>query len=80
MALPPQIAEHVEDFISRTNWPQVEQLIGDPCEGCPGRGWVETHPDDRDTPPCFSCPLWSLRVDLTTLKLRQQLEGQKPPL
>lgn len=75
MALPPKIEEHVNDFIARTDWPKITVAIGDPCAGCPGRGWVDTHPEDRDQPPCFQCPLWSLRVDLTMLRLRQKLEG-----
>lgn len=85
MELPRPIAEHVDDFIRRTNWPKVAADIGDPCEGCPGRGWVDTHPDDREHPPCFSCPLWALKLDLTELTLRRHLDlgpmapEQEPP-
>ena len=69
----PEVERHVSEYIERTNWPLIQAEISDPCEGCPGKAWAETHPDERDRPPCFECPLWSLKVDLVTLAIRRRL-------
>lgn len=69
----PEIEKHVQEFIERTNWPDIKTEIGDPCVGCPGFKWDTTHPEERDQPPCFQCPLWSLRVDLALLDLRRKM-------
>lgn len=74
MDLPKEIQTHVDAYIQRTDWQQVTEQIGNPCAGCPGRCWVDTHPEDRHTPPCFSCPLWALKCDLALLALRRRLD------
>lgn len=66
--LPPAIQLHVSEIIRQTDWDAVALQIGDLCAGCPG-----LQSEDAE-PPCYECPLWGLRLDLSQLRLLRRLE------
>ena len=55
--------KHIKKQLKKIDLESITKAIGDPCEGCPGR--------DKE---CYLCPIWSLRLDLTELRLRRRLE------
>lgn len=66
--LPPAVKLHVSKKIRGINWAEISAQIDPLCNGCPALG------SDADPPPCYSCPLWSLRLDLAQLRLLRRLE------
>lgn len=70
--LPPGVRKHIREQLRSHKWEQVEQIVGDPCEGCPAQGLTGDKPL-TDT-PCSQCPLWAVRADLAALFLLRRLE------
>lgn len=68
--LPPAVQLHVHNVLMRTDWAHIAETAGDVCKGCPADG-ADIPPDDS---PCYSCPLWSWRLDLAQLRLLRRLE------
>lgn len=66
--LPPLIQLHVSDIIRSTDWDAVALQLGDLCAGCPGLQ------SEAAEPPCYNCPLWGIRLDLSQLRLLRRLE------
>ena len=69
--LPPVVEIYVTDAIRTLHLDPLGQQLKDICDHCPGR--TPTRELDASA-PCYSCPLWSLRLDVTALRLRRRLD------
>lgn len=66
--LPPAVQIYVNDKIKAGPWAELSAQVDPLCNGCPG------FQSQEEPPPCYSCPLWALRLDLAQLRLLRALE------
>lgn len=72
-SIPPDVQLHISATIRGTDWDAIAAKTGDLCAGCPAQGSTDD-PDPEAVPPCYQCPLWAYRLDLTQLRLLRRLE------
>lgn len=69
--LPPVVEIYVTDALRTLHLNPLGTQLRDICDHCPGKQPARSLADDA---PCYSCPLWGLRLDVAALRLRQRLE------
>lgn len=69
--MPLECRKHIKKMLKNTKYKALETQAANLCKGCPA---YRKNNDDFEYIPCYDCPFWSLRVDLTELKLLETLD------